>query len=108
MNRRNFAFGKPNYIFLAISLAVIVVGLILMSGPSTTEKAFEPDIFSTRRIVVAPMVCLAGFVMIVVAVLWRPFKKTDDKKMIEEYNKKETEKPAEKSNDGKKKFDWNK
>ena len=44
---------------------------MLMSGDGTTEQAFNPDIFSTRRIVVAPMVCLAGYLLIVVGILRR-------------------------------------
>ncbi len=71
MNKRDFAFSKLNYILLAIGFAIVVLGFILMSGASTTEEAFNPDIFSTRRIVVAPMVCLAGFIFVVVAILWK-------------------------------------
>jgi len=40
-----------------------------MAGPGSTEQAFNPDIFSTRRIVVAPMFCLAGYLLIVVGIL---------------------------------------
>ena len=49
--------------------ALIVVGYILMSGPGSTEQAFNPDIFSPRRIVVAPMLCLAGYLLIIVAIV---------------------------------------
>lgn len=67
---KNFAFSKINYILLAIGLVIIVVGFILMSGGSTTEEAFNPDIFSDTRIKVAPMVCLFGFIFEIVAILW--------------------------------------
>ena len=67
---KNFAFTKINYILLIIGLAIIVVGFILMSGDSTTEEAFNPDIFSDMRIKVAPMVCLFGFLFEIVAILW--------------------------------------
>lgn len=70
----NFAFSKINYILLCIGLAIIVAGFILMSGDSTTEQAFNPDIFSDLRIKVAPMVCLFGFIFEIVAILW-PAKK---------------------------------
>lgn len=70
--KENFAFGKANYLLLIVGFLIVVVGFILMAGPGTTEEAFEPDIFSTRRIVVAPMVCLAGFLFVIVAILWRP------------------------------------
>ena len=68
---KDFAFSKTNYILLIIGFAVVILGFILMSGSSTTEEAFNPDIFSTRRIVIAPMVCLVGFLFVIVAILWR-------------------------------------
>ncbi len=48
---------------------LIVVGYILMSGPGSTEQAFNPEIFSPRRIVVSPMLCLAGYLLIIVAIV---------------------------------------
>ena len=56
---------------LIIACVLIITGYVLMSGPGSTEQAFNPDIFSTRRIVVAPMVCLAGYLLVVVAILRR-------------------------------------
>ena len=70
--KNNFAFGKLNYILLVVGFLIVVLGFILMSGGSTTEEAFNPDIFSTRRIVVAPLVCLFGFIFVVVAILVKP------------------------------------
>ncbi len=70
----NFAFSKINYILLCVGMAIIVLGFILMSGDATTEEAFNPEIFSDRRIKVAPMVCLFGFLFEIVAILW-PSKK---------------------------------
>lgn len=72
MEKRNFAFDKVNFILLAISMAVVVVGFILMSGPASTEAAYNPDIFSVRRIKVAPVVCLLGFVFMIYAVVRKP------------------------------------
>jgi hypothetical protein len=48
---------------------LIAVGYLLMAGPGSTEQAFNPDIFSTRRIVIAPVLCLAGYLLIVVGIL---------------------------------------
>ena len=48
---------------------LIVAGYLLMSGEGSTEQAFNPDIFSARRITVAPMLCLAGYLLIVVGIL---------------------------------------
>jgi len=54
---------------LIAACILIAVGYLLMAGPGSTEQAFNPDIFSTRRIVVAPMFCLAGYLLIVVGIL---------------------------------------
>lgn len=75
MDKRNFAFDKVNFILLALSMVIVIVGFLLMTGPSSTDAAFEPDIFSARRIKVAPVVCLAGFVMMIYAVVRKPKEK---------------------------------
>lgn len=69
MEKRNFAFGRMNFILLAVGMLVVIIGFILMSGGSSSEEAYNPDIFSTRRIVVAPIVCLLGFVSMIYAVV---------------------------------------
>ena len=66
------AFDKMNYILLAVGMAVVVLGFILMSGGSSSEAAYDPDIFSARRIKVAPVVCLLGFVSMIYAVIRKP------------------------------------
>lgn len=76
MDRKDFAFGKLNYIICAISVLVIIIGFLLMTGKaSTIEGGFEPEIFSTRRIVVAPMVCFVGFLLMIVGILFPSDKK---------------------------------
>ena len=72
MDKKNFAFDKTNYILLAISMAIVVIGFLLMVGPNSTETTFEPDIFSARRIKVAPVVCLFGCVSMIDAVVRKP------------------------------------
>ena len=64
-DKQKFAFDKTNFILLAIGMAVVIIGFILMTGPSSTETVFEPDIFSVRRIKVAPVVFLIGFIFII-------------------------------------------
>ena len=78
MDRTKFAFGRLNYILLGIGVAAIILGFILMTGPSSTETHFEPDIFSTRRIVVAPIVCFVGFVFMIFAIMFKPKNKKQD------------------------------
>jgi membrane-bound ClpP family serine protease len=77
MNKRNFAFEKSNYILLLIGVVIIVAGFILMCGPGSSETHFEPDIFSVRRIKVAPTVCFFGFLFVIYAIIHKPKNKTD-------------------------------
>ena len=72
MDKKNFAFDSMNYILLAVGMAVVVLGFILMSGSGSTETSYDPDIFSARRIKVAPAVCLLGFVSMIYAVIRKP------------------------------------
>lgn len=71
MENKDFAFGKLNYILLAVGMAVVVLGFILMSGEGSSVEAYNPDIFSVRRIKVAPVVCLIGFISMIYAVLYK-------------------------------------
>jgi hypothetical protein len=72
MDKRDFAFDKMNYLLLAVGMIIVVIGFLLMTGPASTETAFEPDIFSARRVKVAPVVCLFGFVSMIYAVVRKP------------------------------------
>jgi len=72
MDKRNFAFDKTNFILLAVSMVIVVIGFLLMTGPASTDAAYEPDIFSVRRVKVAPVVCLIGFVSMIYAVIRKP------------------------------------
>ena len=72
MDKRNFAFDKTNFILLAIGMVVVVIGFLLMTGPASSDAMYEPDIFSARRIKVAPIVCLIGFVSMIYAVVHKP------------------------------------
>ena len=77
-DKQKFAFDKTNFILLAIGMAVVIIGFILMTGPSSTETVFEPDIFSVRRIKVAPVVCFLGFIFMIYAVLRNPKIKIEE------------------------------
>jgi len=58
-----------------VGMIIVVIGFLLMTGPASTETAFEPDIFSARRVKVAPVVCLFGFVSMIYAVVRKPKEK---------------------------------
>ena len=59
-------------------MAVVILGFILMAGGGTTEEAFNPEIFSARRIKVAPVVCLFGYLFMVYAILKKPKSPKED------------------------------
>ncbi|MCU0359670.1 MAG: DUF3098 domain-containing protein [Bacteroidia bacterium] len=66
-------FSKKNYTILLAGLALIALGYVLMiGGGSEDPEVFNPAIFDFRRISLAPMTCLAGFVTILFAIMWRP------------------------------------
>ena len=61
-----------NFILLAIGMAIVIVGMILMSGNGSTEEQFNPEIFSAMRIKVAPVVCLFGYLFMIFAIIKKP------------------------------------
>ncbi len=66
-------FTKMNFILMAVCAAMIVIGFILMSGGgSSIEGGFNPDIFSTRRIVIGPTLAFIGFVAMGISIIVRP------------------------------------
>jgi uncharacterized membrane protein len=68
-----------NFILLAIGMAIVILGFVLMGGDGSTDTAYNPDIFSYRRIKVAPIVCLIGFVSMIYAVVYKAKDKEDVK-----------------------------
>ncbi|MFC2631783.1 MAG: DUF3098 domain-containing protein [Porphyromonas pasteri] len=78
-------YSKKNYLLMALSALFILVGFILMSGGQSEDPTvFSPEIFSSRRIVVAPIVCLIGFCLMVYAILVKPTDRPVEKKEEEE------------------------
>jgi hypothetical protein len=73
MDKRQFAFGKENFIWLAVSIAIIIIGFLLVSGGKTTEETgFDPSIFNTRRLLIAPIVIMSGFGLVIYAIIKKP------------------------------------
>ncbi len=72
----NFALGRENYKLLAIGFGIIVIGFLLMlGGKSEDPNVFSEEIFSFRRITLAPIVVLAGFIFEIWAIMKKPGKK---------------------------------
>lgn len=74
-NLARFPLVKANFILMGIAAAAIVIGFLLMLGPSTTAAGYEPDIFSTRRIVIGPTISFLGFLFMAFAIIYRPKNK---------------------------------
>lgn len=73
--RSEFLFGKKNYKFMLIGLGCIALGFILMAGGGSDDpNVFNPDIFSWRRIRLAPTLVLIGFAIEIYAILLNPDK----------------------------------
>lgn len=69
-------FTKVNFWMMGGCLALIVIGFMLMSGGgSGNPDVFNPDMFSTRRIVVGPLLSFLGFLFMAFAIIWSPRKK---------------------------------
>ena len=80
IGKENFALSKENYILLVIGFAIIVLGFILMIGGKSEDPTVfnEDEIFSFRRITLAPIIVLAGFIFEIWAIMKKP-KATGDK-----------------------------
>lgn len=70
--KSQFPLSAVNFKMMIIAAVMIVVGFLLMLGSSSTESEFNPDIFSTRRIVIGPTIAFLGFVAMGVAIIWSP------------------------------------
>ena len=72
-------FDKTNYIILGVGALLIMLGFILMSGGNTDPKVFnEAEIYSFQRITLAPITVIAGFFVIIVAILKKPATETTE------------------------------
>lgn len=64
--KSNFVFGRLNYQLMLLSIAIVIIGFILMAG--------KTDIYSFTKITLAPIVVVAGFALGIVAILKNPKK----------------------------------
>lgn len=80
MSAKERPFSKVNYYLMGGCVALIVIGFLLMSGGgSTVENGFNPEIFSTRRIVVGPTIAFLGFLLMAFAIIYKPKSKQESK-----------------------------
>jgi membrane-bound ClpP family serine protease len=76
-DKESFALAKENYVLLIIGFVIIVLGFILMIGGKSDDPTVfnEEEIFSFRRITLAPIVVLAGFIFEIWAIMKKPRSK---------------------------------
>lgn len=87
----NFVFTKANYKLMAIGLVAVLVGFLLMvGGASDDPDVFDYDaLFSFRRITLAPILVIGGYVVVIFAIMKRP--KNDDNTIVEGKSQEEAE-----------------
>ncbi len=73
-NTPTFALGRENYILLVVGFVIIIIGFLLMIGGKTDDPNVfnEDEIFSFRRITLAPIVVLFGFMFEIWAIMKKP------------------------------------
>ena len=77
---KGYGMAPENYKFFLAGVALIVLGyLLMMGGGSEDPNQFNPEIFSDRRITLAPLVCLTGFAAIMIAIMRKPKHSHSDK-----------------------------
>jgi len=72
-NDGEFAIGIENFKYIAIGVVILVIGFLLMSGGKSQDpNVFNPEIFSFRRITLAPIIVVSGFFFIIWAIMKKP------------------------------------
>lgn len=76
MNKLSFPFSKANIVIIAAGLVVLLTGYLLLSGGGSDDpNVFNADeLFSARRITVAPIVIILGYIVVGVGIMFRPKK----------------------------------
>lgn len=72
-NNSTFAFGRDNYMIILAGVCVLILGYLLMiGGGAESPDQFNPEIFSTRRVTVAPVTLLIGFAIVLFGIMKKP------------------------------------
>lgn len=68
----DFVFGRTNYILLIAGLVILLIGYILLTGGGSDDpNVFNPEMFDTRRMFVAPVMIFIGFLVEVLAIMYK-------------------------------------
>lgn len=71
MTLKHLFVERAHYVVSALAVSLILSGLLLMTGEGSSNETFCPDIFSARRITLAPLMCLGGYLLLIPAIVWR-------------------------------------
>ena len=75
MAEKDYLFNKKRYRFLIISILIIAIGFVLMSGGESTDPdIFNNEIYNFRRIRLAPLMVVLGFVLCIFSILYKDKK----------------------------------
>ena len=70
---QQFSLGKQNYRLIIIGCVIVLIGFVLMMGGGSDDpKVFKPEVFSARRITVAPITVMLGYMFIIYAIMKKP------------------------------------
>lgn len=72
-------FTRVNFYMMGACVIMIIVGFILISGGGSNDGSFNPEIFSTRRLVVGPAITFLGFLLMAFAIIYKPKTSKTDK-----------------------------
>lgn len=74
-NKLQLAFGTVNYILMAVGIVLLALGYILLAGGGSDDpNVFNPAMFDSRRLVWAPILIVLGFVVEIVAIMYKEKK----------------------------------
>jgi len=72
MAEKDYLFNKKRYRFLILSILIIAIGFVLMSGGESTDPdIFNNEIYNFRRIRLAPLMVVLGFVLCIFSILYK-------------------------------------
>ncbi len=74
-SKKDMPLLRNNFVLMIAAGLLIVLGFVLIAGDGSSTEAFNEDIFSTRRIVIGPMLSFLGFVLMGVAIILKPRSK---------------------------------
>mgnify|MGYP000512675514 CR=1 FL=1 len=79
MEDQKLPLAKENFKLIIIGLAVVILGFILMAGGGSEDpnEFMEEELFSFRRITLAPGLVIVGYIFIIYAIMKKPKEDTN-------------------------------